>query len=262
MDKEFSDKIKKDLVYAIIPARSGSKGVKDKNIKTVAGYPLISFSIAAAALCPYVEKIIVSTDSERYAKIANYYGAETPFLRPAEISKDSSPDIEFMDHCISWMAENESVMPEYFVHLRSTTPLREMDVVNSAVKTILDAPSATSLRSVHPAPGTPQKWVVIGDDGFYQPIIHGMTMDDVNKPRQAFETVYIPDGYVDVLKTEYIYINKRMHGDLVKSFIVPESVDVDAVSDLNQVNEILELQGHPILEYLRNNFKTLDEVEL
>ena len=120
MNNEFLANIKKDEVYAIIPARSGSKGVKDKNIRCLDGYPLLAFSIAAARKCPEVSRVIVSTDSEHYASIARYYGAEAPFLRPEAISGDKSTDIEFMEHAIGWLSENEGTLPEYFLHLRPT----------------------------------------------------------------------------------------------------------------------------------------------
>ena len=111
--------IEKNTIYAIIPARAGSKGVKNKNIRCVKGYPLLAYAIAAAKNCEYVSRIIVSTDSEEYAKIARYYGAETPFLRPAEFATDTSPDIEFMEHAIKWLADNEGKLPEFFMHLRA-----------------------------------------------------------------------------------------------------------------------------------------------
>ena len=105
--------IEKGSIYAIIPARAGSKGVKNKNIRCVKGYPLLAYAIAAAKNCEYVSRIIVSTDSEEYAKIARYYGAETPFLRPAKFATDTSPDIEFMEHAIGWLEENEGKLPAH-----------------------------------------------------------------------------------------------------------------------------------------------------
>lgn len=246
--------------YAIIPARAGSKGLKDKNIRVLLGYPLIAYSIAAARLCPYINRIILSTNSEKYAEIARYYGAETPFLRPDEISGDNSPDIEFINHCINWLDREEHHLPDLLVHLRPTTPLREISLIEEAVKMINDDKNATSLRSVHRYNGTPQKWVLINDLGYYEPLIKEMTMDEVNKPRQEFDTVFIPDGYIDVLRTDFIRKFNLMHGENVKSFVVPESIDVDAMSDLDKVIKILKNEGHPILRFLRENYRPLQEV--
>lgn len=87
-------------ILCIIPSRSGSKGIKNKNIMDFKGKPLLAWSIEQAQKCNYNMRIIVSTDSQEYANIAIKYGAEVPFLRPVEISNDLSTDIEFINHCI------------------------------------------------------------------------------------------------------------------------------------------------------------------
>ena len=92
--------INKKEVYAIIPARSGSKGVPNKNIMNLGGYPLIAYSIAVAKKCSTIDRVIVSTDSEEYASIALKYGAEVPFLRPSDISNDSSTTIKPSSSCV------------------------------------------------------------------------------------------------------------------------------------------------------------------
>ncbi len=111
-------------VIAIIPARSGSKSVTDKNIKLLSGHPLIAYSIVAAKLSKEIKRVVVSTDSEEYAEIAKKYGAEVPFIRPEIYSKDSSTDRDFFIHAMNWFKDNENTLPEYWVQLRPTTPLR------------------------------------------------------------------------------------------------------------------------------------------
>ena len=120
-------------IIAIIPARSGSKSITDKNIKLLSGHPLIAYSIAAAKLSKKIERVIVSTDSKEYADIAKQYGAETPFIRPDEYSTDVSKDKDFLVHAMNWFKESESCSPEYWVHLRPTTPLRTVKVVDNAI---------------------------------------------------------------------------------------------------------------------------------
>ena len=119
-----------DELIAIIPARSGSKGVPNKNIKLLGGLPLIAHSIISARLAG-IKRIIVSTDSEYYGDIALKYGAEVPFIRPSNISLDSSSDIEFMFHAMNWIKNNESHLPEYWVHLRPSTPIRNPELIRS-----------------------------------------------------------------------------------------------------------------------------------
>ena len=117
---------------AIIPARSGSKSILDKNIVKLAGFPLIAFSIAAAKLSRGVSRVIVSTDSEEYAEISRQFGADVPFIRPSDISGDNASDIDFMVHAMNWFDENEPLTPEYWIHLRPTTPLRDQKHITEA----------------------------------------------------------------------------------------------------------------------------------
>lgn len=260
MNKELLTAIKKDKVYAIIPARSGSKGVKNKNIRCLEGYPMLAYSIMACKLCGGIDRIIVSTDSEEYAKIARYYGAETPFLRPAEISGDNSTDIEFMQHAINWLYDNEKELPELFMHIRPTYPLRDPKVMKDALERMKADDSATSLRSAYLASNTPYKWFNLREDGYYKPIRDDMTLDQANSPRQAFPDVYIPDSYVDLLRTSHIIEKDLMHGDRMIGFVVPSGIDVDAVKDMEYLEFLIKETGSPIYDALKNEYKPLDEI--
>ncbi len=262
MKNDILSAITKNTVYAIIPARSGSKGVKNKNIKCLLGYPMLAYSIAAAKLSQGIDRVIVSTDSERYAEIAKYYGAEAPFIRPAELADDNAKDIDFMEHLINWLYENEGRVPEWFVHLRPTYPLRDPKVVEKAIYTMKSDSSASSLRSAHIASVSPFKWFLRSNDGYFQPMYDDMTLDDTNKPRQIFPDVYIPDGYVDLLSTSNIVRNDTIHGDKMIGFVVEDGVDVDTVKDFEKLEEIMPQQDNPIISYLRENFKPLEEVGL
>lgn len=259
MNKTIIESIEKDIVCAIIPARAGSKGVKNKNIRTLLGYPMIAYAIAASKMTKGVDRILVSTDSEEYAKIARYYGAETPFLRPAEISGDQSTDIEFMDHAINWLYENEGKVPEYFLHMRPTYPMREIAVIEEAINRMKADANATSLRSAHLASNTPYKWFNLREDGYYKSIRADLTLDEANNPRQAFEDVYVPDGYVDVLRTSFIVENDLMHGDKMIGYVVPGGVDVDALKDLEYLEYYIGGHASEVAEYLKENYKKLED---
>jgi CMP-N-acetylneuraminic acid synthetase len=257
MNKSILEKIQKGSVYAIIPARSGSKGVKNKNIRCLDGYPLIAFSIVAAKMCPSVERVIVYTDSEEYAEIARKYGAETPFLRPAEISGDKSTDIEFMEHAINWLADNEGKVPEFFMHVRPTYPLRTVEVMEKAAVLMKGDPKATSLRSANLASNTPYKWFNLREDGYYKSIRDDITLDEANNPRQAFPDVYVPDGYVDMLSTKFIVENDLMHGDHMIGYVVPGGVDIDALKDVEYLEFYIKGHGNEILDELKKNYQPL-----
>jgi len=242
------------VVYAIIPARGGSKGVPGKNIKLLGGYPLIAYSIIASKLSRNIERTIVSTDSKEIAEIAKRYGAEVPFLRPSEFAGDTSPDNEFVLHAINWFEENERKVPEYLVHLRPTTPFRVPAVVDSAVNEIKGWPEATSLRSGHPAAESPFKWFIKSKEGYFQGILSQYSNDYINRPRHLFPDVYIPDGYVDVLKTAFIQKSREIQGDKMIAFISPVCHEVDRAEDFEFLEWELEKKGGPLFDFLKKNF--------
>ena len=122
--------------------------------------------------------------------------------------------------------------------------------------------TATSLRSAHLSVHTPYKWFSMRKDGYYKSFIEGMTIDQANDPRQDFKPVFIPDGYVGLLRTSFILKSGLLHGDRVIGFIVPDNIDVDAMKDIEQLEFYMEKNNEPLLEYLKNNYKKLNEVEI
>jgi len=225
-------------VLAIIPARSGSKGVVDKNIRTLAGFPLLAYSIKAAQQSASIERIIVSTDAIEYADIAKHYGAEAPFIRPAALSGDGASDYQFVQHLLSWLDEQQQSLPQYIVHLRPTTPLREFKYIDAAISKMMSSKEFTALRSVHKMPESAYKafeievglLTTMGDKSFH--------LDRVNHARQQFPVTYAGNGYVDVLLTEHILSQQCLHGCRVAAFETPRVIEVDDLEDLR----MLEMQ--------------------
>lgn len=246
----------KNNSIAIIPARCGSKGIKDKNLSVLGGHPLIAYSIIAAKLSKKIDRVIISTDSEEYAEVARHYGAEAPFLRPKELAGDSSTDRDFMVHCMNWLKDNEGQLPEYWVHLRPTTPLRDPFHLDVALDTLLKQPEATALRSAHASPESPFKWFRINEKGY----LTGLTSEDTsldkfNLHRQSYPQVYIPDGYVDVVKSSYVLNSGFFHGDKVIAYESPFCTEVDSQDELELLTFQLLKHGSPLLDYLSTNFK-------
>ena len=238
---------------AIIPARGGSKGVPKKNVRLLRGYPLIAYSIVAARMTKRIDRIIVSTDSEEIAEISRHYGAEAPFLRPLEYAQDHSPDRDFLVHAIRWFEENEGMSPGFLVHLRPTTPLRNPAVMEEAITEILNHPDATCLRSAHPCPESPFKWFLKREDGYFTGL-QSDDMDALNRPRQMFPTVYVPDGYVDILKTDFIKNSDSIHGNRVLAFISPFCREVDTIEDFEMLEFQVLREGSPLLAYMKQHF--------
>lgn len=244
-------------VMAIIPARGGSKGVPSKNVRPLAGYPLIAYSIAAAKLSKKIDRVLVSTDSPEFAELSKKYGAETPFLRPAEFSGDKSPDRDFVAHAIDWLEKNEGKAPEYLIHVRPTTPLRKPEIMDEAIERMMKSKDATSLRSAHPCSESPFKWFMLKEDGFYTGI-NTDDMDKLNLPRQLFPTVYIPDGYVDVLKTSYVKsVASGIHGQKVIGFVSPVCREVDTLEDFQALEFQIQREGSVLLDYLKKNYSPI-----
>jgi CMP-N,N'-diacetyllegionaminic acid synthase len=240
---------------AIIPARSGSKSVRDKNIVTLGGFPLLAFSIVVAHLSKRVTRVILSTDSEEYAEIGRKFGAEVPFLRPAELSTDTATDRDFMFHAMNWILSHEEDVPEFWVHLRPTTPLREARHMDEAVDLLAKNPNATALRSAHVAPESPFKWFRRNNEGYLMSLTSENTsLDQFNLPRQAFPDVYIPDGYVDVIRSSFVLGGSSFHGDKVLGYESPPCTEVDSAEELDRLEFQLQKQESDLLEYLKKNF--------
>lgn len=243
------------MIIGIIPARGGSKGVPKKNIRKLGGYPLIAYSIVASLLSKKIQRTIVSTDSEEIAEVARAYGAEVPFMRPKEFARDDSPDIEFVIHALQWFQENGGFCPELMVHLRPTTPMRDVGHIDSAIDKIIAKPEATSLRSVHEVTESPYKLFGISD-GF----LVGLFPDDqrpeyYNLPRQAFPPVYKPNGYVDIIRSETVLGTNSLHGPRMLAFLTPDTGELDREEDFDFIEFKLGRCRFEIYEYLKNNFK-------
>lgn len=241
---------------AIIPARSGSKGIKDKNLSNLGGYPLLAYSIVAARLAQQIDRVLISTDSGCYAEIGRRYGAEVPFLRPIELSGDTSTDRDFMLHAMQWVQENEGQIPEYWVHLRPTTPLRTPIHIDLAIQTLINCPIATALRSAHISPESPFKWFRLNEVGFFTALTSDDTsLDKFNLPRQSYQQVYIPDGYVDIVKSSFVMSSGQFHGDKVLGYESPYCNEVDSQDELDLLDFQLCKYGSPLLDYLKTHFK-------
>ena len=143
-------------VVALIPARSGSKGVINKNMREIHGKTLLQWSISACKKSKFIDKTIVSTDSVYYQNHAIKNGAAAPFLRPENISQDYSTDLEFILHALDWLQSNEE-LPKYIVHIRPTTPFRDPKLIDQAIEKFLNFQKATSLRSIHEMPESAYK---------------------------------------------------------------------------------------------------------
>lgn len=246
--------IAKGMVVALIPARGGSKGVPRKNIKDLGGFPLIAYSIAVANLSKIIGRTIISTDDDEIAAIAKLFGGEVPFMRPAELATDTSTDMDFVQHAMDWLQQNEGHIPEYFVHLRPTTPLREVRLVDEAIERLISGGDYNSLRSAHPAPESPYKWFRMKGQSAFTSLIPGLSIEDINGGRNQFPEAYVPDGYADVLKTETIIQTGGLYGDRMMAYISPVCTEVDIQEEFAFLEYELKAKGSNLYDYLCKSY--------
>ncbi len=229
-------------VLALIPARGGSKSIPRKNIRMLAGKPLIAHTIEVARKSAHITRVIVSTDDSEIADISRQFGAEVPFLRPAELAQDDTPDWPVFDHALRWLRENEKYEPDIVVHLRATTPNRQIETLDKAIAAFLDTPEIDSMRSVRPAEYSPYKMVLIRPDGCIEPVVIPPNCKNElwNMPRQALPQAYQGDGYVDVTRPRVILGRKSMFGEKTKAYIIGELVvDIDYEEDMRKAETML-----------------------
>ena len=229
---------------ALIPARGGSKSIPRKNILDFAGHPLIAYSIAAGLAAETVDRVIVSTDDEEIAAVARRYGAETPFLRPAEHAQDNTPDLPVFRHALEWLEQHEGYIPDIVVQLRPTSPFRRVWHIDQAVYRLIEHPEADAVRTVCIPFQNPFKMWRIGPDGFMQPIgvELGVPDEPYNQPRQALPEIYWQTGYVDAAWRDTLMEKNSMTGDHILPLIIDPSewVDIDSPDDWRRAERLLE----------------------
>ncbi|MBL0346940.1 acylneuraminate cytidylyltransferase [Candidatus Villigracilis affinis] len=222
-------------ILALIPARGGSKGIPRKNIRNFAGYPLIAWSIAAAKQSELVTRIIVSTDDEEIAAVAREWGAETPFLRPAEFAQDKTTDLPVFEHALKWLEDVEGYRPDIVIQLRPTSPIRPHAMVDDAIRILLEHPDADCVRGVVPAGQNPFKMWRFNGEG--KPLNPLLTVDGIaepyNAPRQILPPVYWQTGHIDAIRESTIANKKSLTGDVIYPLVIDPkyTVDIDTLPD-------------------------------
>lgn len=228
------------MIHVLIPARGGSKGIKDKNIINILDKPLISWSIEFSKMSKNVDKVYVSTDSKKIQKVAKSCGAEVPYLRPKNISGDKALDIEFIKFHLDWLQNNGFDIPYAIVHLRTTGPGRCISDLEKAIKIIKDDAFLTGLRSVALSKLTPYKMWKLNKNNNLTPLIKDEGRDLHSLPRQDLPRVYWQNGYIDIIKPETVMNKNSMVGDNCYGLLTSdEIVDLDYLSDIPSIEKML-----------------------
>jgi len=226
-------------ILAVIPARGGSQGIPRKNIRTLAGQPLIAWSIAAAQRARLVNRVFTSTDDEEIAAIARSYGAEVPFLRPAEHAQSDTRDFPVFQHVVDWLERIEGYVPDIIVQLRPTSPLRPPGLIDEAIELLFADESADSVRSVTSPSQNPYKmWTVAGNA--LKPLLSTELEEPYNAPRQSLPPTYWQTGHVDVFRTCTIRQKLSLTGDRILPVMVDSryALDIDTLMHLRIAGEV------------------------
>jgi len=229
-------------ILALIPARSGSKGIINKNIRMCNGKPLLAYSIEQALNSETVNKVIVSTDSERYADIGREYGAEVPFIRPLDISGDFSLDIEVFKHALNFLRDNEGYIPDICVHLRPTHPVREAYMIDEMVQLLIERSEWDSVRSVTSSPNTPYKMWHLGENGLLSPVAQCEITEAYNAPRQILPKIYLQNACIDVVRSSVILEKHSMTGENIGGYIQEIDFDIDSESEFQKAELYIEIK--------------------
>lgn len=229
---------------AFIPARAGSERVKNKNIRPLGGHPMLAYSIRAAIDSGVFDAVICATDSELYGNVARHYGAEVPVLRPAEISGDKSPDIEWVVWMLNTLKKTGREF-EIFSILRPTSPFRQPETIRRAWSLFIQAPSADSLRAVEKCKQHPGKmWVIRGKRMLpLLPYANGATPWHSSQ-YAALPEIYAQDASLEIAWSRVALEQNSIAGEVIIPFISQglEGFDINDPEDWWMAERLLATQ--------------------
>jgi len=217
--------IKDYIVLGIIPARGGSKGIPCKNVKLLAGKPLLVYTLENLRDSKYIDRSIVITDDDEIAKLAKDYEVEQPFIEPDDLADGSHVDYDFFRYALEWLQKNESYQPDIIVQLRATSPLRTTEEVDKAIELLVEHLEADSVRTVTEPSQSPYKTYGVDEAGYLQPLLPlSEFKESFNMPRQKLPKAYKHVGYIDVIWWKTIMEKNMMTGKKIFPMVIPNAV--------------------------------------
>ena len=232
-------------IMGIIGARSGSRGVPHKNIRSLAGKPLIGWIIETAKKSKYINRVVVSTDLEEYAAIARAHGADVPYLRPKELAEDKSPEYDYVRHMVEWLEKNEGYRPDIVVRMMATVPLQATGDIDAAIEELLKDPKTHSAVVIAEARQHPLKALKLVDDGKGGKKLVTYFTESGREvtpiARQNYEKAYFRANVI-ACRTAVIFGTNSLTGDQVRYHIIPQerAIDIDNPVDFFIVEKLME----------------------
>ena len=239
---------------AFVPARSGSERVPGKNVRPLAGHPLLAYAIETARQSGIFERIVLSTDSDEIADVGRAYGADVPFLRPAEYATSTSPDIEWLRHTVERLDEDYDV----FAIVRATNPFRGPATIRRGYEQLLATPEADSIRAIELVKQHPGKmWVLDGDGRTMRPILDQSHLDVAWHAGQfqALPPVYVQNSALEIAWMRVVSETGTREGRVLAPFFTEgyEGLNVDDEEDWQRAEQLVasgaaalpEIRGGP-----------------
>ena len=225
---------------ALIGARSGSERVPGKNVRRLAGHPLLAYAIETARQAGVFSRVVVSTDDEEIAKVARWYGADVPFLRPEAYATSTSPDIEW----IAWTLPRLEERYDLFAIVRATNPFRGPDAIRRGLSQLIATPEADSIRAVERVKQHPGKMWELTIDGRTMTPLLGQSHLDVAwhaGQYQALPAVYVQNSALEIAWTRVVEATGTREGRVVAPFLTEgfEGLNIDDEDDFARAEELV-----------------------
>ena len=219
--------IKQKKILAVIPARGGSKEIPRKNIKTLAGKPLIAWSIIEAQKSVYIDRLILSSDDDEIIRIAEEFGCQAPFIRPASLAQDDTPSADVVLHALEMLPDYD-----YVVLLQPTSPLRNVADIDGCIKKCITN-GLNSLVTVTVSGKSPYWMFTKDSDDLLKPILEHTPGTLVTR-RQDLPVYFELNGAINICSCPWLKKNKKLITDATYGFEMPRSrsVDIDSLLDL------------------------------
>ena len=227
----------------VVTARGGSKGIPGKNLKLLAGKPLLAYTVEAARAADVFDRLILSTDDDAIAAYARSLDCDVPFMRPPELARDETPHLPVMQHAINWLAEHQTYCPDAVVILQPTSPLRRPEHIRTAVDMLAssDADSVLSVSAV-PAHMNPMRMLRVDADNRAVLFVNGEPVRRRINRRQDMPEAWVMDGAIYAFRTRVLFeAEPSLYGSTTLAMRLPEpfGLSIDTPDDWLEAEEAI-----------------------
>jgi len=237
------------VTLGVVTARGGSKGIPGKNLKLLAGRPLVAYTIESARSSGVFDRIVMSTDDPAIADTAKALDCEVPFLRPSELAGDDTPHLAVMQHAVGWLREHDRYEPDAVMILQPTSPLRRAADIRAAVDLIV-ATAADSVVSVSPIPAhyNPMRALRLDDRGRATLFVNGNPVRTRINRRQDMPPAWTMNGAIYLFRTRLLFAREpTLYGDDTAAYVMPSDLglSIDDPEDWSAVERVLLGRSRP-----------------